>query len=105
MKLIIASLLGVGGGFVAADLPNPQVGECEVADVVERRSEPTLTDPDGQAVGLRLWVAYSDVDREGNDSTRTVDDICALDIDADAAEMIIEASGDIAFGDGDVYFP
>lgn len=91
MKLIIGALLA-GGSFVAADLPNPAVGECRIADIVVTRSEPTMINPDGEVTGLRVWQVCGFQVPTDTGGQRAVDDTFVLDFDADDADMVIAAA-------------
>lgn len=98
MKFIATLLLG-GGALLAGGLPNPEVGECAIADAVVTRSEPTFIDPEGQVTGLRIWqVCGYQVPTGTGSNMRAVDDRFVVDIDlgdvdADDAETVAEVLG------------
>ncbi len=86
MKLIIGTLLA-GGTLVTADMPNPNVGECEIADAVVTRSEPTFINPDGEVTGLRVWqVCGYQVPTGVGSNMRAVDDEFVTDIELDGVD-------------------
>ncbi len=76
----------------AADMPNPNVGECAIADVVITRNAPTFINPDGEITGLRIWqVCGYQVPTGDGSNVRAVDDEFVTDIDLDQAELIVAA--------------
>lgn len=92
MKSLAALLLG--GTFFTADLPNPQVGECVIADVVITRTEPTMIDTDGEVTGIRLWqVCGFQVPTETGVAAR--DDTFNTELDLDDAELLVAAAGEL----------
>lgn len=97
MKFIAATLLA-GGTLVSADLPNPQVGECVIADVVVTRSEPTMIDPDGEVLGLRIWQSCGYQYPNGTGGYAAKDDVFVTDVDLDIAELIAAAAGELVEG-------
>lgn len=80
MKLLIATLLG-GGALIA--LPNPSVGECEIADIVITRTEPTMIDTDGEITGIRIWQVCGFQVPNETGGVRAVDDTFNTEYDID----------------------
>lgn len=102
MRLIIAPLLAGSALAPAADLPNPDVGECEIADIVVTRTNPTFMDSDGAVTGIRIWQVCS-YQTPAGESLRTIDEEFPLDIDLEAAELLVGAADEL-LADG-VYAP
>jgi len=94
----IAALL-FGGTFLAADLPNPAVGECVFADVVVTRGDATFLDPDGPVTGLHGWqVCGYQVPTGVGSNMRAVDDQFYFEVDLDDvapddAELVADVLG------------
>lgn len=95
MKFIIATVLG-GGTLVAANMPNPSIGECAIADFVFTRSEPTMIDPDGEITGARQWQVCGFQIPNGAGGYTAKDDTFYLDLTADEAEMVLAAAGELS---------
>lgn len=94
MKFIIATVLG-GSTLVAANMPNPNVGECAIADFVVERSEPTMIDPDGEVTGARLWQVCGYQFPNGTGGYTSKDDAFWTVVDPELAELIVAAAGDL----------
>lgn len=88
----------IGGSFVAAELPNPSVGECIVVDVVATRTAPTMINPDGEVTGLRVWSVCGFQVPTDTGGQRAVDDTFVTDYDLDDAEAVIAAAGGLVDG-------
>ena len=92
MKLALAL---IAGSFVGADLPNPQVGECEIADIVVTRSAPTMIDVDGEITGLRIWQVCG-FQVPTDTGVRAVDDTFVIHFDEDTAVLVVEAATELS---------
>lgn len=96
--LITTAILAVGVSIPveAADMPNPAVGECAIADVVVTRGDPTFIDPDGPVTGLRIWqVCGYQVPTGVGSNLRAVDDEFVTDLDLDDATAIAAAAEEL----------
>lgn len=96
MKFIAATLLAGGTLVPAAELPNPEVGECVIADVVVARAESTFIDPAGTVIGLRIWQVCGFQVPNSTGGVRAVDDTFVTEVDGDMAELIVAAAEDLA---------
>lgn len=98
MKLIATLLFG--GTLFAADLPNPEVGACVIADAVVTRSEPTMIDPDGAVTGMRIWQVCSFQHPTDTGGMRTVDDSFVTEIDLEGVDPdMADAAAEVLRGD------
>ena len=96
---IIGAVLG-GGVLAAAGLPNPQVGECELADLVVTRDEPTIIDPEGAVTGAHGWqVCGYQVPTGAGSNMRAVDGQFYFEYDLDDARDIVDAADGMLDGD------
>lgn len=100
MKGFVAGLIAgvaVGGGtLIAAGLPNPDVGECEFADIVVTRGNPTYINPEGEITGLHGWqvCGYQVPTGEGSD-VRAIDEQFYFEVDVDDAELLVSAAEEL----------
>ena len=95
MKLIIGTILAGSGVFAGANLPNPDIGACELADAVVHRSTPTMIAPDGEITSSRLWLVCG-YQYPGASGVVNKDDTFVLELDADQATVVVEAASELA---------